>query len=103
MDYDGIGAGSNLPASFNVIIEMSAFREPVKYDADPRSGRLRVETSTMTSMRYPANYGSCRAPSLRMAGPWTFSWLPRFPLCLARLWRCEPWAPCIWPTNAAST
>ncbi|MDR8394795.1 MAG: inorganic diphosphatase [Paraburkholderia sp.] len=57
MDYDGIGAGSNVPASFNVIIEMSAFGEPVKYEADPRSGRLRVETFMMTSMRYPANYG----------------------------------------------
>ncbi|WP_321912109.1 inorganic diphosphatase [Paraburkholderia sp. J11-2] len=57
MDYDGIGAGSNLPASFNVIIEMSAFGEPVKYEADPKSGWLRVETFMMTSMRYPANYG----------------------------------------------
>jgi inorganic pyrophosphatase len=57
MNYDNIGAGSNVPASFNVIIEMSAFGEPVKYEADPRSGRLRVETFMMTSMRYPANYG----------------------------------------------
>lgn len=57
MDYNGIDAGSNVPASFNVIIEMSAFGEPVKYEADPRSGRLSVETFMMTSMRYPANYG----------------------------------------------
>ena len=57
MDYDGIGAGGNLPASFNVIIEMSAFGIPVKYEADPRSSRLCVETFMMTSMRYPANYG----------------------------------------------
>jgi len=57
MDYNGIGAGSNVPASFNVIIEMSASGEPVKYEADPRSGRLRVETFMMTSMRHPANYG----------------------------------------------
>lgn len=57
MTYDQIGAGSNVPATFNVIIEMAAFGEPVKYEADPRSGRLRVETFMMTSMRYPANYG----------------------------------------------
>jgi len=57
MDYDGIGAGGNLPASFNIVIEMSAFGKPVKYEADPRSSRLRVETFMMTSMRYPANYG----------------------------------------------
>ncbi|MBO1859135.1 inorganic diphosphatase [Burkholderia cenocepacia] len=57
MNYDNIGVGSNVPASFNVIVEMSALGDPVKYAADPRSGRLRVETFMMTSMRYPANYG----------------------------------------------
>ncbi|MFT4063662.1 inorganic diphosphatase [Paraburkholderia sp.] len=57
MPHDEIGSGSNAPSTFNVIIEMSAFGEPVKYQADPRSGRLRVETFMMTSMRYPANYG----------------------------------------------
>ena len=36
---------------------MSAFGEPVKYEADPKSGRLRVETFMMTGVRYPANYG----------------------------------------------
>ncbi|KVW86801.1 MULTISPECIES: inorganic diphosphatase [Burkholderia cepacia complex] len=57
MNYDNIGVGSNVPASFNVIVEMSALGDPVKYQADPQSGRLRVETFMMTSMRYPANYG----------------------------------------------
>ena len=57
MNHDEIGIGPNVPSAFNVIVEMSAFGEPVKYVADPRSGRLRVETFMMTSMRYPANYG----------------------------------------------
>ncbi|MGP8432751.1 inorganic diphosphatase [Paraburkholderia fungorum] len=57
MIHDDIGIGTNVPSAFNVIIEMAAFGEPVKYAADPRSGRLRVETFMMTSMRYPANYG----------------------------------------------
>lgn len=48
---------SPVRSAFNVIVEMAAFGEPVKYQADPRSGRLRVETFMMTSMRYPANYG----------------------------------------------
>lgn len=50
-------AGTRVPSAFNVIIEMAAFGDPVKYQADPQSGRLRVETFMMTSMRYPANYG----------------------------------------------
>ncbi|EGD06348.1 MULTISPECIES: inorganic diphosphatase [Burkholderia cepacia complex] len=57
MNYDTISAGSNVPASFNVIIEMAALGDPVKYEVEPSSGRLRVETFMMTSMRYPANYG----------------------------------------------
>jgi Inorganic pyrophosphatase len=57
MTYDEIGTDGNASTSFNVIIEMAAFGEPVKYQADPSSGRLRVETFMMTSMRYPANYG----------------------------------------------
>jgi Inorganic pyrophosphatase len=57
MSHDDINAGNAIPDEFNVIIEMSAFGDPVKYEADPKSGRLRVETFMMTSMRYPANYG----------------------------------------------
>lgn len=57
MKNDEIGVDASVPSGFNVVIEMAAFGEPVKYQADPRSGRLRVETFMMTSMRYPANYG----------------------------------------------
>lgn len=57
MGYTDIAAGENLPLEFNVIVEMSAYADPVKYDANHSLGMLRVNRFMTTSMRYPANYG----------------------------------------------
>jgi inorganic pyrophosphatase len=42
MSFNNVPAGKDLPQDFNVIIEIPAQSDPVKYEAD---------------MRYPANYG----------------------------------------------
>jgi inorganic pyrophosphatase len=57
MDYNGIRGGGKVSTSFNVLIGLSASGGPVKYEADPTHGRLRVETFMMTSMWYPVDYG----------------------------------------------
>lgn len=49
MDDNDIGAGSNVPASFNVAIEMPAFGEPVKYEAGP------VSVQSISAWRETAN------------------------------------------------
>lgn len=46
-----------MPHSFEVIIEISACAEPVKYEMDKASGFLRVDRFFVVAMSYPCNYG----------------------------------------------
>lgn len=57
MSFNHIPAGKDLPSDFNVIIEIPAQSEPVKYEADKEFGLLVVDRFIGTGMRYPANYG----------------------------------------------
>jgi inorganic pyrophosphatase len=57
MRIDMIPVGKNPPESLNVIIEVPAGGEPVKYEFDKASGALFVDRILHTPMRYPANYG----------------------------------------------
>jgi inorganic pyrophosphatase len=57
MSFDHVPAGKDLPHDFNVIIEIPAQSEPVKYEADKELGLLVVDRFIGTGMRYPANYG----------------------------------------------
>jgi inorganic pyrophosphatase len=57
MNINAIPVGSDVPNSVNVIIEVPAGGEPVKYEFDKDSGALFVDRILHTPMRYPANYG----------------------------------------------
>lgn len=57
MILDRVGAGHNLPDEFNVIIEIPAHSDPVKYEVDKESGALFVDRFMNTAMHYPCNYG----------------------------------------------
>jgi len=57
MDISKISVGKNPPESLNVIIEVAAGGEPVKYEFDKEAGALFVDRILHTPMRYPANYG----------------------------------------------
>lgn len=57
MSFSRLCAGENIPHDFNVVIEIPAQSEPVKYEADKESGLLFVDRFIGTGMRYPANYG----------------------------------------------
>ena len=57
MRIDLIPTGDNPPESLNVVIEVPAGGEPVKYEFDKESGALFVDRILHTPMRYPANYG----------------------------------------------
>lgn len=57
MDISKIAVGENAPWDVNVIIEVPAGTEPVKYELDKESGALFVDRIMHTSMRYPCNYG----------------------------------------------
>lgn len=57
MSFNNVPAGKDLPTDFNVIIEIPAQSDPVKYEADKDWGLLVVDRFIGTGMRYPANYG----------------------------------------------
>lgn len=57
MSINDIPAGKNLPDEINVIIEIPANSDPVKYEVDKDTGALMVDRFMATAMFYPCNYG----------------------------------------------
>lgn len=57
MGLRDVGPGKNIPHDFNVIIEIPANSEPVKYEIDKETGALFVDRFMATAMRYPCDYG----------------------------------------------
>ncbi len=57
MALNSIGPGEQAPDQINVIIEISAHSNPVKYEVDKASGAMFVDRFIATSMFYPCNYG----------------------------------------------
>ena len=57
MSLNSVPSGKSLPNDFNVIIEITAHSEPVKYEVDKDSGAIFVDRFMSTSMHYPCNYG----------------------------------------------
>lgn len=52
-----VSSGANLPHDINVIIEIPAYSDPVKYEIDKETGALFVDRFMGTAMQYPCNYG----------------------------------------------
>ena len=57
MNLDRVNPGNNLPDEFNVIIEIPAHSDPVKYEVDKETGAMFVDRFLNTAMHYPCNYG----------------------------------------------
>ncbi len=56
MANNKISSGDNVPQDINVVIEIPAMSNPVKYEAD-KEGTLFVDRFMVTAMHYPCNYG----------------------------------------------
>ena len=57
MNLDRVTAGDKLPEEINVIIEIPAHSDPVKYEVDKATGAMFVDRFMNTAMHYPCNYG----------------------------------------------
>ena len=57
MSFDKLRAGADAPDEINVIIEIPANGDPVKYEVDKDTGLLMVDRFMATPMFYPCNYG----------------------------------------------
>jgi inorganic pyrophosphatase len=57
MNLDRVNPGQNIPDEINVIIEIPAHSDPVKYEIDKDTGAMFVDRFLDTAMHYPCNYG----------------------------------------------
>jgi inorganic pyrophosphatase len=54
---NAVTSGKNIPDEINVVIEIPAQSEPVKYEVDKTTSTMFVDRFMSTSMRYPCDYG----------------------------------------------
>lgn len=57
MNIANIAPGKDVPTDINVIIEIPANADPIKYEIDKDSGAVLVDRFMGSCMFYPANYG----------------------------------------------
>jgi inorganic pyrophosphatase len=57
MNLDRVSSGRDVPNDFNVIVEIPAHGEPIKYEVDKDTGAMFVDRFMSTAMHYPCNYG----------------------------------------------
>lgn len=57
MSLSDVPAGKKLPEEINVIIEIPANADPIKYEVDKDTGTVWVDRFMSTPMFYPCNYG----------------------------------------------
>jgi inorganic pyrophosphatase len=57
MNLSELPVGQNVPHDVNVVIEISALSNPIKYEVDKKSGMLMVDRFVNTCMHYPCDYG----------------------------------------------
>jgi len=90
MSLSNIPAGKNLPEEVNVIIEIPAHADPVKYEVDKDSGALFVDRFMATCMHYPANYGYVPHTLSEDGDPVDVLVVTPFPLLSGSVIRCRP-------------
>jgi inorganic pyrophosphatase len=90
MMFEKVKPGNNLPSDFNVIIEISAYSHPVKYEVNKESGVLFVDRFMPTLMPYPCNYGYVPKTLCQDGDPLDVLVMTPFPLFNGSVIRCRP-------------
>ncbi len=90
MNLDRVTPGKNAPDEINVIIEIPANAEPVKYEVDKETGAMFVDRILLTAMRYPANYGYIPHTLSDDGDPCDVMVPTAFPLIPGSVVRCRP-------------
>ena len=90
MGFDLVSAGKDVPNDINVIIEISAQGDPIKFEVDKDSGAVFVDRFMGTSMRYPINYGYVPHTIAGDGDPVDVLVVTPFPLAPGVVIRCRP-------------
>jgi inorganic pyrophosphatase len=90
MSLNAVPAGKNLPDEINVIIEIPAHADPVKYEVDKDTGALFVDRFMATCMHYPTNYGYVPYTLSDDGDPVDVLVITPFPLLSGSVIKCRP-------------
>ena len=90
MSLNKVSSGRNLPDDFNVIVEIPAHGEPVKYEVDKESGAMFVDRFMSTAMHYPCNYGYIPHTLSEDGDPVDVLVITPIPLITGVVVRCRP-------------
>lgn len=90
MGLDKIEAGRQVPDDINVVIEIPAHSDPVKYEVDKESGMVMVDRFIGTSMYYPCDYGFMPHTLSEDGDPVDVLVIAPFSLKAGVLIRCRP-------------
>jgi inorganic pyrophosphatase len=90
MNFDHIEAGRQVPNDVNVVIEIPAHSDPIKYEVDKKSGMLMVDRFVATSMHYPCEYGFIPHTLSEDGDPADALVITPFPLQPGVMIRCRP-------------
>ena len=90
MSLNQVPSGKNIPDEINVIIEIPAHADPVKYEVDKDSGAIFVDRFMSTCMHYPCNYGYVPNTLSEDGDPVDVLVPSPFPLLAGSVIRCRP-------------
>lgn len=90
MGYAAVTAGQDLPNDINVIIEISAFAPPIKYEVDKDTDLVWVDRLQGATMSYPANYGYINQTLANDGDPVDVLVVTPHPLMVGSVIRCRP-------------
>lgn len=90
MSFAKVAPGAKLPDVINVVIEIPAFSDPVKYEVDKYSGALMVDRFMGTAMQYPSNYGYIPHSLAEDGDPVDVMVITPAPLLSGCVIRCRP-------------
>lgn len=90
MNLDRVNSGANVPSEINVIIEIPAHSDPVKYELDKDTGAMFVDRFMNTAMHYPCNYGYVPHTLSDDGDPVDVLVVTPYPLIPGSVVRCRP-------------
>lgn len=88
--FSRVTTGRNVPNDLNVIIEIAANSDPVKYELDKETGLLCVDRFIASNMRYPCDYGYLPQTLSEDGDPVDVLVLSPYPLLPGSLIRVRP-------------
>lgn len=90
MNLDRVNSGRDVPNDINVIIEIPAHSDPVKYEVDKETGAMFVDRFMNTAMHYPCNYGYVPHTLSKDGDPVDVMVVTPVPLISGAVIRCRP-------------